>query len=243
MWKHWEKIRNYEDLKKSVINETVCRGLNKKVELKNSSIEWIGEIPKHWGLTRGKIVFYELKKSNISASEGKDKGKYKFFTSSVNQSKWLSTYTENDEEIIFSTGGIAGVHYCKKEFSYSTDCWAIKSNKEFLKYYYYYFKSILYEINTIAFRGAGLNHLQRDFITQTCLPNPPKEEQIEIVNYLDEKTSKIDKIVSKINYQIETLKEFRKTLINDVVTGKVRVQDEWITFTRQIFNPIYYRQY
>ena len=86
-------------------------------------------------------------------------------------------------------------------------------------------------IVVVAHRRAGkttmaLNHLQRDFITQTCLPNPPKEEQMEIANYLDEKTLKIDTIVSKIKDQIKTLKEFRKTLINDVVTGKVRVQDE-----------------
>jgi len=58
------------------------------------------------------------------------------------------------------------------------------------------------------------------------MPQPPKQEQIQIANYLDEKTSKIDIIISKINDQIETLKEFRKTLINDVVTGKVKIQDE-----------------
>jgi type I restriction enzyme, S subunit len=218
-----EKISSYEELKKSVINETVCRGLNKNVELKDSEIEWIGNIPKHWNLNRGKNIFFELGKSKISASEGEDKGEYKFFTSSVNQSKWLNTYTEIDEEIIFSTGGLAGVHYCDKEFSYSTDCWAIKSSKVFLKYYFYYFKSIIYEIDTIAFRGAGLRHLQRDFIIQNSLPNPPKEEQIQIAKYLDEKTTKIDNIISKIKNQINTLKEFRKTLINDVVTGKVRV--------------------
>jgi type I restriction enzyme S subunit len=50
-----------------------------------------------------------------------------------------------------------------------------------------------------------------------------KEEQIAITNYLDEKTQKIDAIITNINQQIETLKELRKTLINDVVTGKIKV--------------------
>ena len=218
-----DKISSYEELKKTLISETVCRGLNKNVELKDSEIEWIGKIPKHWKKIRGKNIFSELPKSKISASEGEDNGKYKFFTSSVNQSKWLNTFNENSEEIIFSTGGIAGVHYCDQKFSYSTDCWALESNKEHLKYYYYYFKSIIYEIDTIGFKGAGLEHLQRDFITHNSLPNPPKSEQIQIAKYLDEKTSRIDKIISKIDDQITTLTEFRKTLINDVVTGKVRV--------------------
>jgi type I restriction enzyme S subunit len=217
---------NYGKLKKTLINKTVCRGLNKNVELKDSGIEWIGKIPGHWTITRGKNIFYELRKSKISASEGQNQGMYKFFTSSVNQTKWIDTFTENSEEIIFSTGGIAGVHYCDKKFSYSTDCWAIKSKNQFLKYFYYYFKSILYEIDKIAFQGAGLRHLKRDFIKLTELIKPSKEEQIQIANYLDEKTLKIDKIISKINDQIETLKEFRKTLINDVVTGKMRIQDE-----------------
>ena len=52
---------------------------------------------------------------------------------------------------------------------------------------------------------------------------PPKEEQTAIANYLDEKTQKIDAIVSNIGKQIDTLKELRKTLINDVVTGKIKV--------------------
>ena len=68
-----------------------------------------------------------------------------------------------------------------------------------------------------------MEHLQRDFITHNSLPNPPKSEQIQIAKYLDEKTSRIDKIISKIDDQITTLTEFRKTLINDVVTGKVSV--------------------
>ena len=57
--------------------------------------------------------------------------------------------------------------------------------------------------------------------------SPTKEEQTTIANYLDEKTQKIDAIVSNIGKQIDTLKELRKTLINDVVTGKIKVVNNW----------------
>jgi type I restriction enzyme S subunit len=58
---------------------------------------------------------------------------------------------------------------------------------------------------------------------QEMMTKPPYEEQVEIANYLDEKISKIDSIAEVIGKKIEVLKEFRKTLINDVVTGKVKV--------------------
>jgi type I restriction enzyme S subunit len=55
---------------------------------------------------------------------------------------------------------------------------------------------------------------------------PPKEEQTTIANYSDEKTQKIDAIIRNIGKQIDTLKELRKTLINDVVTGKIKITEE-----------------
>jgi type I restriction enzyme S subunit len=61
---------------------------------------------------------------------------------------------------------------------------------------------------------------------QEMMLKPPLEEQIKIANYLDEKTQKLDQITKTIKDKIDVLKEFRKTLINDVVTGKVKVEDE-----------------
>ena len=219
-----KKKEKYQELKQTLINEVVTKGLDKNVEMKKSGIEWIGKIPKHWEMVRGKNVFLENSKSKITANEGEASGKYKFFSSSNKQTKWLDYYTEEAESILFSTGGSAGIHYCKQEYSYSTDTWsAYCTNKSHLKYYYYYFESILYEIGIIGFRGSGLEHLQKDFIKLSELPCPPKQEQITIAKYLNEKTKKIDSIIKTIDKNIEAFKEFRKTLINDVVTGKVKV--------------------
>ena len=219
-----KKKGKYQELKQTLINELVTKGLDKNVKMKESGIEWIGKIPKHWEVVRGKNVFLENSKSKITANEGEASGKYKFFSSSNKQTKWLDYYTEEAESILFSTGGSAGIHYCKQEYSYSTDTWsAYCTNKSHLKYYYYYFESILYEIGIIGFRGSGLEHLQKDFIKLSELPCPPKQEQITITKYLDKKTQKIDTITKTIDKNIGALKEFRKTLINDVVTGKVKV--------------------
>ena len=69
----------------------------------------------------------------------------------------------------------------------------------------------------------GAKMLNQKLIANAFVLHPPKEEQTAIANYLDEKTQKIDAIVNNIRKQIETLKELRKTLINDVVTGKIKV--------------------
>ncbi|MBT4058214.1 hypothetical protein HN836_02930 [Candidatus Woesearchaeota archaeon] len=220
-----EKITSYKELKKSLINETVCRGLNKNVELKDSNVEWVGKIPKEWNVDRGKNLFYELEKSKIPAKEGLKKGEYKFFTSSKNQTKWINQANQKIKDIIFSTGGTAGVHYCDELHEYSTDCWALSSNKISLKYYYYYYLSILFEIHKLAFKGTGINHLQKDFIKLGSIPNPIKQQQTAIAKYLDKKTSKIDSIITKLKNQVTTLTEFRKTLINDIVTGKIKVPE------------------
>ena len=134
-----------------------------------------------------------------------------------------------DEGLIFSTGGSAGVNYCEKEYSYSTDCWCISPYKPKLinlKFYGYFFTSILSEIQQLAFKGAGLEHLQKDFIRFNYLPYPPLDEQNKIAKYLDEKIEGLDKILMTIDAKIDVLKDFRKTLINDVITGKLKVTNK-----------------
>ena len=70
---------------------------------------------------------------------------------------------------------------------------------------------------------VSIKHLTKEKLIKVIWLSPPQEEQKEIGKYLDEKTAKIESIVSNLTNQITTLKELRKTLINDVVTGKVKV--------------------
>ena len=218
-----QKTEHYLTLRKSLINETVTKGLDKNVKLKDSGIEWIGQIPKHWDLLRGKEIFKENLKSKISAKQGNVKGKYKFFTSSNKQTKWLDDYMIDKPSLMFNTGGISGVNYCDSKYSYSTDSWSIYTNRYSLKYYYYYYTSILYVINEKGFRGTGIKHLQKDFIKQELTPVFDNNEQMEIVEFLDKKSKIVDNIIKNIKDQITILRELRETLISDVVTGKIKV--------------------
>lgn len=218
-----DKIERYNELKKRIIKISVCKGLNSNVELKSCDVKWIGSVPSHWHTRRGKDVFTEISKSGLPASEGEEVGEYKFYTSSIEQSKFINQFTNSGEALIFSTGGTAAVHYAKGKYAVSTDCWLLKSNKCDMRYYGYFFNSILFEIKQLAFKGSSLEHLQRDFIKSGVLPFPPIEEQNKIADYLDRKTNIVEEIISNIKSRIEILNELKTTFITDVVMGKVKV--------------------
>lgn len=216
-----------------MMNETIT--INKYGEYKDSGIEWIGQIPKHWNFIKVKKIISVNNKSSIKAGDGKEKGKYPFFTSSQLLTKYLDDYNINGEYIIMGTGGSASVHYYNGKFNTSTDCLSYSISKLNQKFYYYYILNIIKVIDTLGFWGTGLRHLQRNFLLEHKIFFPLLEEQEQIVNYLDNKTKIIDKVIENTQIQINQLKEYEKSLINKVVTKglnkNVELKDssiEWI---------------
>ena len=98
-----------------------------------------------------------------------------------------------------------------------------KSKNNIDKYLFYYAQSQLFEKQFFSILNGLIGGVSLNSIKYFDIVSPTREEQTAIANYLDEKTKKIDAIVSNIGKQIVTLKELRKTLINDVVTGKIKV--------------------
>lgn len=235
-----EKKESYEEFKKTLINETVCRGLNKDVELKDSGIEWIGKIPKHWEVERMKNIFkiekevvgnkstdYKLlsltQTGVIPRDINRGFGKFpaEFNTYQIVKPNDL-IFCLFDMDVTPRTIGISNY------FGMITGAYTIvKPIKNLFNKYYYYLFLMADNDKKLSLYYTGLrNTIRKEKFFSLSIPFLSYFEQNQIANYLDNKTSKIEKIISKINAQIETLKEFRKTLINDVVTGKVRIQDE-----------------
>jgi len=145
--------------------------------------------------TLDKIFIFE-KKSTIKAGEGNENGKYKFFTSSDTQSKFIDKAIFDGEHLIFSTGGQAGIHYCNERFSTSTDCFVVKIKETVNAKYLYYFLRANIHILEAGFKGAGLKHISKEYL---------KKVQ---VTYPEDKTIQ-EKIVSILE-KAEKLKEMRK---------------------------------
>ncbi|MFS0562752.1 restriction endonuclease subunit S [Terribacillus sp. 179-K 1B1 HS] len=243
-------IKLLEEKRQAIITEAVTKGLNPDVKMKGSGVDWIGEIPEHWGVK--KLGFLGRTQNGISKSSDEfgfgtpfvsygdvyrnmelpfkveglvnatqtDKNSY-----SVKKGDVLFTRTsETIEEI-----GIAST--CIKTIEEATFAGFLirfrpttkEITPEFSKYYFrsnlgrrYFVK----EMNIVT-RAS----LSQDVLKGFSVLIPPNEEQIQIAEFLDFKTNKIKESIELLGKQINTLKEYRQSLIYEVVTGKIDVRD------------------
>lgn len=222
-----QKAQRYEELKRSLINETVTRGLDKSVPMKDSGIEWIGEIPEHWDVKRVKEIFSIGRGRVIAQTELIEDGIYPVYSSQTKDDGCLghiNTFDFEGEYITWTTDGVnAGTVFLRQgKFNCTNICGTLqlKSRKHLLRYLHYFLQVVTRHNKRIDTNGAKIMNNEMAFIK---IALPPYKEQIKIADYLDIKTAHIHQIIQAINTQIEKQKELRKTLINDVVTGKIKV--------------------
>ncbi len=140
-------------------------------------------------------------KSKIKAGEGAQKGAYKFFTSSPIQSKYFKTAEYDQPALIFGTGGSASVHFCDEPFSTSTDCLVMYGTEAAnLELIYYYLRNNIHVLQE-GFKGAGLQHISKDYILDITIELPLPEIQEMLVDLL----RRIDKLIGKKEEQIVLL--------------------------------------
>lgn len=226
-----KKSKKYGELKQSLINETVTRGLDKTVSMKDSGIEWIGEVPEHWEIKRLKDYYTSSMGNTILQSELVDGGTIPVYSATA-EDKYFGYVNNanlilNKNDLIIPARGnsIGCVKLVKEKCTATQTTIACKIRQQILTKYIYYFlvgnKHSIFKFDVTAIPQFTVE--DTNFIN---ILYPPIDEQKSIAEYLEIKTSHIDKIIKTINIQIEKLKELRKTLINDVVTGKIKVCKE-----------------
>ena len=131
-------------------------------------------------------VFEFHKKSKIKAGDGKPEGKYPFYTSSTELNKYVDDYLFNGESLVFGTGGNASVHFARNKFVVSTDCLVAQTNTKDVnpKFVYYYLSGNIHILEQ-GFKGAGLKHISKAYISEITFPKFYREKQDEIVQILD----------------------------------------------------------
>ena len=219
-----QKYQKLEEYKQSVIFETVTKGLDSNVQMKDSEIEWIGNIPSHWEVKRVKEVFNYLNKSDIPSGDGDVDGIYDFYVSGSKLKK-VNKLNLNKKALLLPTGGNYMVHFPKNiPCAYSTDVLPLIPNSLLnIKYGYYFLISNQKYFNQEYFSGMGIKHLQREEFFNSTIVIPSKDEQENFVNYLENICSKVDKKKEIIKKQIELLKEYKQTIIYEAVTGKIEL--------------------
>lgn len=139
-------------------------------------------------------------KSQIKAGEAVDGAKYMFFTSSSDEGKRYSDYQFDGEGIIMGTGGSATVHYYSGKYATSTDCVVLIPNEQVrCKYLYYFFRSKI-NILEAGFKGAGLKHTNKNYISSIEIPGIPSlDEQDKVIFVLDKVCSVIDSRMAELS--------------------------------------------
>lgn len=254
-----QKIKHYQDLKTALINRAVTKGLDDSVEMRDSGVEWIGKIPKHWEVTQMKRILNLLTDYDANGSFSTIKSNVNRVENTADQFAWFvratdftnyenkkpqqdfvwvdkktydflrKSYLLGGEVLIAKRGEIGKVYLMPQVNIYATlgpNMYLARLNKNKVEplYVYYFFKTTLGK-NQLVLRNksTAIGALYKDDFKSIEIYLPSKNEQQQIVEYLNQKTSTIDKIIATITAQIEHQKELRKTLINDVVTGKVKV--------------------
>ncbi|MBZ7930774.1 restriction endonuclease subunit S [Campylobacter sp. RM12910] len=231
-----EKIQNFiekkekllsllQEQKQALINETITKGLDKNVKLKNSGIEWLGEIPEHWEIKRLRYVGYIF--GGLTGKTAKDFNReyqkgfkpYITFTNVCN-----NTIIDSNKMEYVSIGDLETQNNLDdKEVYLNTFCKGFRVEKSaYPLFLNYIFISLTYKRYFLSnCSGFTRINLRQEHLLDIPLILPPLKEQEQIANFLDEKCEKIDSLVTKIKKQIELIKEYKTTLINEAVCGRM----------------------
>lgn len=217
-----EMITKLQSYKQSVITEAVTKGLDKNVPLKDSGIEWIGEIPEHWKIT--KIQYLAQLKSgyNLTTEEIKDSGLYPVYGGNGIRGYYDKYFLEGDYVLIGRQGALCGnINYSTGK-SWATEHAVVCYPKT--KYITKWFGELLRVMNLNQYSlAAAQPGLAVERIKLLPIPIIPLSEQQSIANYLDQKCSEIDELISIKQQKIEKLQDYKKSLIFECVTGKRKV--------------------
>lgn len=237
-----EKLKAY---KLSVITEAVTKGLNPDVPMKDSGVEWIGEIPEHWVLNKLKYLSLDIG-DGIHATPTYDEDGNVYFVNGNNIGEEYLVFKEDTNTIsdteyasyklplltgntVFVT--LNGATYGKTSFYHGEKILLGKSagfitlkpteSREFVRYYLQSYTAKL--VMDLSLLGSTIANLSLRTLRDFVIPYPPREEQIKIVLYLSKRINSIDAAASKKEKIVRELTDYKKSLIYEVVTGKKKV--------------------
>ena len=234
--------------RQSIIYEAVTKGLDPTVPMKDSGIEWIGEIPESWGFSKLKYDAYmkgRIGWQGLKADEFIQEGPYLVTGTDFEDGKvrWERSYHISEErfneapeiqlkeqDLLITKDGTIGklayIDYLPGLASLNSHLLVIRPKRErFLNKYLYWVLSsdVFFQYTEYAQDGTIMASLSQEKISQFVFGLPSIEEQQLIANYLDEQCAEIDSLIAANESTIEKLKEYRQSVIYEAVTGKVEI--------------------
>lgn len=223
--------------KQIIINNAVTKGLNPNVKMKDSGVDWIGEIPEEWNAVRIKYLLNEKKERSLTGNEEPLSMSQKHGLIPTKDmdivpnmaSSFVGAKVVNKGDLVFNKlkahlGVFATSEYeglVSPDYAVYEDTGL--ANLKFLEHIFKTPKCIAEFVKLITGVGAGLSRLYTGDLYSIYVPLPPYQEQKDIVDYIEASTRNIKTAISNAEKQISLLQERKQIIINEVVTGKVKV--------------------
>ena len=229
------QIDTLEQYKRSVITETVTKGLNPNAEMKDSGVQWIGNMPSHWEVIRGKYILRYMQKP-----VREDDGVITCFRDgevTLRSNRREEGFTMSDKEIgyqgidvgdlvVHGMDGFAGSIGISDSRGKASPVLNVLDTDQCKRYIMYYLRSMAYSDVFLAL-ATGIRvrscDLRWNKLAELSYPVPPLDEQNAIVKHIDSVLSKADAVIADKKAQLATLDEYKKSLIFEYVTGKKEV--------------------
>lgn len=231
--------------KKSLIWESVTKGLERKTKLKNSNIDWIGDVPEHYLTKRVKYVatligsggtpdtdnslYYENGNLNWIQSGDLYKTDYvlstekKITEDAAKSMSALKKYKSNFIVVAMYGASVGNTSISLIDAYVNQACCVLKFDNDCLRYMYYAIKSSNEYLLQQAMGGTQPN-ISQVIIKNAVIPVPPVDEQKSIADYLDVKCKEMDELIMSKQSALSNLVSYKKSLIYEYVTGKKRVE-------------------
>lgn len=234
-----ESIEEYKKLKQSIITETVTKGLNPDVKMKDSGIEWIGEIPEHWGIKKLKYLtdlnqktlsettedeyeFEYVDIGSVTLENGIEYSEIMKFSDSPSRARRIA----KAGDIVISTVRtyLRAISPIEKDLIVSTGFAVLTPKDVYHKFLEYIVKSEPV-IGYISANSYGISYpaINSSQIMEAKVIVPSYEEQIKIAEFIQKRTFSIDKLLNDKKTIISELESYKKSLIYEVVTGKKEI--------------------
>lgn len=242
--KQTKLIELLKEKRQAVISHAITKGINPNVKMKDSGVEWLGEIPEHWEVKKLKYV------STVNNQSLSEKYNEDFEINYIDIGSVTTGYIEKSEKMEYSESpsrarriikegdilvstvrtylkAIAPVTKNEHNYIASTGFAVISPVENIVSSFLKYSLLSNYFVDLVEAESVGISYpaINSSDLIQFNITFPTIKEQKHIAEYLDEKTAKIDKLVGKANKSIELLKEKRAALISAAVTGKIDVRE------------------
>ena len=227
-----QMIAQLTDYKQSVITEAVTKGINPDAQLVPSGIDWIGDVPADWKVCKLKNAYKLLNGRAYLDPELLEDGKYRILRvgNLFSSDKWYYSDMELEEnkycdsgDLLYGWSASIGPYiWTEERVIYHYHIWKVLFGKNDLHYSYYLLQAL-----TLAkqrdMHGSAMQHLTKINMDNSKIVIPPLSEQQAIAAYLDSKCSEIDNLITAKQQKIETLNEYKKSIIFECVTGKKEI--------------------